>query len=268
MKKSILIICAGLITFSIAAYGYINRANTETVSEKPACRQAAVAVNDFLNPINLIQPKLDLVYKVDSRFATRITKEKLHKATSIIDILPEEATQSREAYQYSTVSILHNDGETTEVGQSEVLNTAQLQLLQSVDYSNNIRVTSICKRKDAYTGALIEDKLVYYITVIPEKEAEFTIGQDALIEYLKENSKEKTAIITQDKLRAGQVSFTITKKGTIQDVTLDSTSGFPSVDEVLVEMINNMPEKWEPATNSKGKKVDQELVFFFGLEGC
>jgi hypothetical protein len=33
-------------------------------------------------------------------------------------------------------------------------------------------------------------------------------------------------------------------------------------------MITNMPGKWNPATNSKGEKVDQELVFFFGRQGC
>ena len=109
---------------------------------------------------------------------------------------------------------------------------------------------------------------VYYLTVIPEKEAAYASGHDALIAYLKENSKDKTAIIKEDKLQPGKVNFTITKNGTIANVKLTSTSGYTSVDKALIELITYMPEKWDPATNSKREKVDQELVFFFGLAGC
>jgi len=83
-----------------------------------------------------------------------------------------------------------------------------------------------------------------------------------------ENSKEKTAIIKRDKLQPGRVSFTVTKDGAIKNVKLTSTSGYTSVDKTLVELITKMPKKWKPATNSKGDKVDQELVFFFGVAGC
>ena len=89
-----------------------------------------------------------------------------------------------------------------------------------------------------------------------------------VIEYLKENSKEEVAIIEQDQLSACRVHFTVTKKGTIKNVKLYSTSGYSTVDKMLVEMVSTMPEKWDPATNSKGDNVDQELVFFFGKAGC
>jgi hypothetical protein len=73
-----------------------------------------------------------------------------------------------------------------------------------------------------------------------------------------ENSKAATAIIREDKLRSGQFSFTVTKKA----------SGYPSVDEALIDLVSNMPDKWIPATNSVGEKVDQEFVFVFGKQGC
>jgi TonB family protein len=263
MKKSILIFCTVLVTFSLMAFGYMNRGNTVTAQEETSSTKTAIFNNDFLYPINP-QADSDLFYKVDSRFIATITKEKLHNATSIIDILPEKATKSRESYQNARVSILGNDSETTELGESDVLNPAQLELLQSTDYSTNIRVTSIGREKHK----LVDDSLVYYLTVIPEQEAKFSGGHDALIKYLKENSKEKTGIIQQDQLKPGKVNFTVTKNGRIANVELSSTSGYPSVDKALVELITNMPEKWNPATNSKGEKVDQELVFFFGMEGC
>ena len=118
------------------------------------------------------------------------------------------------------------------------------------------------------TGKLVSNYLTYFITVVPEKEAEFVYGQDALLNYLKEKSKEKTLIIQKDQLRPGQFRFTVTKDGEVANVRLNSSSGYPSVDTTLMELISSLKGKWNPATNAKGEAVDQELIFFFGMEGC
>ena len=241
MKKNILIFCTVLTTFSLMAFGFMNWSG---------------------------QANIDLIYNVDHRYGRTITKENLHKAKSIIDIFPKKATQSVESYQVVEVVIHPDVKKISEIGDSDVLNTAQKELLQSADYSTNFYISTNCRSKNADTGELEADSLVYWMTIVPEKEAEYTDGHDALIEYLKENSKEKTAIIKQDKLQPGKVSFTVTKEGTISNVKLTSTSGYPSVDEALIELVSKIPGKWDPAKNSKGKKVDQELVFFFGLQGC
>ena len=75
-------------------------------------------------------------------------------------------------------------------------------------------------------------------------------------------------IIKKDQLRPGKVHFTITPEGKIGTVQMRETSGYPAIDAHLVELINNMPGEWIPATNAQGKKVEQEWVFFFGFEGC
>jgi TonB family protein len=64
------------------------------------------------------------------------------------------------------------------------------------------------------------------------------------------------------------VSFTVTRDGTVDDVKLTSSCGYEMIDEGLVEQIRTMPQRWTPATNSKGENVDQVLVFFFGMQGC
>lgn len=259
MKKNILIFCAAFAILHLTAFSYINPNNDKAVI---SCHKIAPP---------------DLVYKVESRFMSRITKKDLLNAKSIIDILPKKATQSTEAYKNTSISILHRDNRVsiiynnkaiTELGNNSVLNAAQLKLLQSVDYSTNIRITSLCKKKNAITGKLEEYDLVYYMTIVPEKEATVIAGHDALINYLKKNSKAATVFITEDQLKPGKVSFTVTKKGTIAKVRIMSTSGYSFIDKTLVELINNMPQKWNAATNSKGEKVDQELIFFFGQQGC
>ncbi len=272
MKKSVLILSAVLITISLLAFGYINCSNTETGPAVTSYYKVDASNNDMsYTVVKLTAP--DLVYNVDSRYLATITKEDLHKATSIVDILPTKATQYVASYNYSKVSLLNdsrvsllNDFVETDksaVGTNEVLNAAQLKLLQSMDYSSDFYIRADYEALNATISYL-----TYYISIIPEKEAEFPGGNDALIAYLKENSKEKTAIIKQDQLKPGRVTFTVTKNGEIGAVKLSSTSGYPTVDEELVKIITHMPQKWSPATNSKGENVAQELVFFFGLQGC
>jgi hypothetical protein len=265
MKKNILIVCTTLIIFSLTACGQ-SQTDTPTNETEVAAAKTVAFENTFLTAIDR-QINPNLFYKVDSRFIANISKKNLHNAKTIIDILPKEATKTMESYQNVTVSILGNEGEITEIGINEVLNEAQLKLLQSADYSSNIHISATCKESNGF-GRSWDYDLVYYMTVIPEKEAEFTYGQEALIEYLKANSKSKTTVIRADKLQPCRINFTISKEGKITNVKLDATSGYPSVDEALIDLLINMPQTWIPATNAKGEKINQELVFFFGMEGC
>lgn len=273
MKKRILIICTVLTIVSLTSFAYTNWNNKVVVQEKMACSKAVsfenIDTNNIPQFLNLLpnQAPLDLIYNLDSRFMTTITKEKLHHAKSVIDIFPKRETDKMESYEDVKVAIMQDDKEISLIGTNENLTKAQLKLLKSTDYSTNFYLTANCKMRTEF-GQLRYYNLVYYMTVVPEKEAEYTNGQDAVIEYIKENLKDKTTIITEDKLKPGRVSFTVTKDGTIANVKLESTSGYVSIDKELVNLITNMPNKWNAATNSKGKKVAQEFVFFFGLQGC
>lgn len=267
MKKNTLIFSLLLTSLSLTAFAYLNWNHTMVDAEKSSCNQSAVFHSNFVS-LPGQQGELDLVYKVDNRFIATITRENLLQAKSIVDILPQQATHLREAYRNVRVSLIEPGPTITELGDTEKLSPAQIQLLQSTDYTSNIRITALCKNKNAVMGDLKEDSLAYHLSIIPEKEAAFVNGYEALVDYLKENSKEKTAIIKRDKLQAGKVNFTVTKEGRIANVKLTSTSGYPAVDKTLLDLISNMPGKWNPARNAKGQKVDQELVFFFGLEGC
>ena len=266
MEKSMAMIAAVLTSISLTSFGFRNWPSN-TLDKKGASKIAITEpVSDFWNPASWVSD-VDLVYHVDHRFVTTITKEILHNAKSITDILPVKAIKSVETYKNARISILYDESETTEIGDGDLLNAAQSALLMTTDYSTDIRITSICQKRNN-DGELVEDSLVYYMTVIPEQVAEFAGGQEALINYLRENSREKVAIIKEDERQASKIRFTVTKKGTIANVQMTGTTGYSSVDKALVELIIQMPQKWTPALNSKGEKVDQELVFFFGLQGC
>lgn len=272
MKKSLLVLCAALIAFSLTAFGFISWNHTEAKREKAVILRNPTFDYGLISIFCKAAP-LDLLYKVDHRFRTSVTKETLHKATSILDMLPEEATESIVTYKKVKVAVLHNGRETYGMGASELgttdrLTPAQVQLLQSTDYSSDILIRADYQTRNPHTGELQNDYLSYYLTIVPEKEAAFPGGYDALIHYLKENSRYFSLIIKKDQLEPGKVSFTVTREGNIADVVLASTSGYSSIDERLVELIRTMPGAWDPATNSRGEKIDQQLVFFFGMEGC
>jgi hypothetical protein len=271
MKKNILIFSTAIATFLLTAFAFSTRTNTAKNQEVSSCSQSVLSDNEAVI-VSKIQAVPDLYYNVGNRWSV-MTKEGLIKAKSLSDLVPGEKNKMRDSYKNVLLAVLHNDKDvrdikTSAIGQSKILNAAQLALLRSCDYSTNLRITALSQVKDVNTGMFEDDSLVYYMTIIPETEAVFEGGFNALIEYLRESSKDRVAIIEEDKVQPGKVFFTVTKNGTIENIKLVATSGYPSVDKELVRIVTRMPEKWNPALNSEGEKVDQEFVFSFGSMGC
>ena len=106
------------------------------------------------------------------------------------------------------------------------------------------------------------------MTVVPEKQAEYSDGLNALAEYLKQKAFEDKIIIDKYALKPGRLDFTVTKTGDISDVYLDSSSGYSEMDERLEVLLNELPGTWTPAENANGEPVNQKLVLFFGIQGC
>jgi hypothetical protein len=275
MKKNILILGIAIATLSLTAFGIINSKDSETNKE--------VASNKEITPINEVvsldenvkedfnlSPYPDFVYNVDSRFMSTITKEDLHKAKSILDFLPKEQTDPVFKYKSVSVIILDDNKPTDrkETGDSEVLTEAQIKLIQSIDYSTNFLIRADFQEMNNDVNHLVNNYFSPHMTVVPENEAAYVNGEKALIDYLRENSKDKTTIVNERKLKSGKIFFTVTKEGVISDVHLTSTSGYPSIDLYMIELVKSIPGAWEAATNSIGQKVDQELVFSFGTMGC
>ncbi|MDF1695295.1 MAG: hypothetical protein P1U56_05660 [Saprospiraceae bacterium] len=254
MKKYIIFICT-IFAFYLLAFTY---------TKNTASKKSATITHCNAHPANPI----DLVYKVDSRFTNRITKEKLHQAKTIIDILPEKATHSRSNYHNVEISVLNGNCNSSISGKDENLNEKQIDLLSKLDYSSNILVKSNFLKNTITPFDMSDNYLTYYMTIMPEHQASYGGGRESLITYLREHTKDATSIISKSRLQPGKVSFVVTKNGSVENVQLNSTSGYPSVDEVLLATVTQIPGEWKPATNSNGEAVDQELIFFFGLEGC
>lgn len=249
MKKTILIVCTAFVIFSLTAFAY---SNVDIEVEKE---------------ITTNEPPT-FAYDVDSRFFANITKEDLFKANTIIDLVPKESGWDTKTFRRVKINILTDGENPFAKGESNELTAEQKRLLQSADYSTNFNIEANCNRTFPETGETKDQCFIYYITVIPEKEASYMGGKEAIINYLKENCESTIAKIERGNLKPGKAHFTISKEGTIKNVNLESTSGYPTVDKKMMELISTMPGEWIPATNENGEHVEQELVFSFGTVGC
>lgn len=283
MKQPILGIAALLLFTGLTAFGYINRNHSNT-GDRHHSAQPGQTASDA--PVDF-----DFVYDVDTRFLSTITKEALEGAQTIVDILtPGQEEPNAPDHSFALTSFYdkpqkkgpiasyHNveihtfhgmrKGEIKVQGEDEKLNAGQIQLLRSMDYTTDFYITGNLQREALSGEGLVRDTLVQYLSVVPDQPAEYQAGKAELLTYLKKQSAATIAIARKNRIQPGKISFTITKDGGIGRVRLDYTSGYTAIDEKMLELIRDLPGAWKPAANAAGEKVEQELIFFFGVKGC
>ncbi|MEO9870692.1 energy transducer TonB [Ekhidna sp.] len=259
MKKNFVIICTALGTLGLMAIGFINQPQNEPVSETD------MLVTKEKKAVEKDEPSTtssNFAYDIGSQFLATISKEDLEKATSINDIIPKEADWSAYPIQKVQVRLVKYDLEVSKGSNDLILNEAQIALLKTAKYSDNLQLTA------DYAGTLETEDLNYFVTVVPEKEATYADGKDALLSYLKKNSAVIETYVKGDRPGAGKISFTIDTKGAIANVTLSRSSGNLYIDQHMVGLISKATGKWIPAENAKGEKIEQVMMFSYGSLGC
>jgi len=213
---------------------------------------------------------VEFVYDVDSRYLMTMTKEEISKVRSMEDFIQEDKYSSIQSFSAVSISILDDNYNAIEKesGKTSSFNPAQLRLLQSAPYSSNILIRADFQEMYKQLGLLKDNYTTPHLTIVPEVEAEYIAGKISLIDFLKEKSRKEVELTSIHRLKPGKVEFTVDIDGSITNVHILSTSGYPSLDRKMMELISSTPVQWKPATNAKGEKVQQELVFSFGKMGC
>jgi len=268
MKKRIFIFSTTLIIFSLVIICLTNWTNTETIEEHLVNSKDIAFQNNEYPKEKVIQ---ELYYGIDARFEA-VNKQDVHNATTIYAFLNEGEKEQISQINSVAIIIIKNNQQSVirEYGSDAQLTDAQIDLLKSTDYFSHFTIRTEFKEKNTETGKMEDRFFGPHITVVPENQAIYVDGKEALIEYLKINSKEDLNIIKGDKLGSIKISFIISKNGIVTDVKHDAmTTGYPSIDERFINLLENIPGKWIPAENTNGEKIDQELVFTFGpANGC
>ena len=260
MKKTIIISCIVLAIFSFLAFTFINKNKSASDNLETASLEVSTKAEEIKK-----QSFPDFIYDIGTRFSP-IKKEAIINATSVNSIFSKDEMHKMESVKSVEFIIVENDkrADKSETANSASFTDEQINFLNSLDYSTNF----IMEVDYNIKTDLIERTSTPHYTVVPDIQAQYIYGKDALIKYFIENTKEETANIPEDKLQPAKLYFTVTKNGTVNNVNLDRSSGYPNIDELMIGLINNTPGGWIPALNSKGETVDQELVVSFGLMGC
>ncbi len=223
----------------------------------------------------------NFLYNAGTRYKP-VRKSDLKHAVSITDFINDERVDHSNKFKEVSVILIENDdhSEIRESGKSEILTAKQKTLLNSLEFSSSFLVRADFDLKAEPADKWDHDYFSPYYTVVPEKQAEYIYdenvilfskpmnGMDALVQFLADKNKENIRNLDEDKLQPARLSFTVTRMGTIADIKLDHTCGYPSIDKRMLEFIGQAPGYWVPAENEKGEKVDQELVVSYGIIGC
>jgi hypothetical protein len=268
MKKSFTLVVSLLMLLSIAAFGYVKLSDTDS-KPKVQCVEVSEETDLSKQVIGPFQAK-EFIYRVGDRFNTTVTKSQVASANSILDFLPYDAPdiERLSAFAYNKLDTLPNKNETAIFNDSEKLSSRQKAMLNNMVVSSNFYFESNCKFANSESGMLEDYQLVYYITVVPDQPAEYSLGLDSLYSLMRMANEKYMSRIDWERLWPGRVSFCINKKGEITRVVTEMASGQKDIDANMVELIKNMPGTWTPAKDADGKPVKQEFNLFYGMEGC
>jgi len=274
--KKILLASIAFTVVGLIVFGFISRTNSNTNATDTAdnyqldvSSAAIVTVQETNEAVSESKDPSNFFLSIGNRFNS-IKKEDLKQVRSFSDLIGQEHARRIVEYKSLSVIVLEDDVQTNKRIKSKggEFTPEQLELLQSADYTSNFLIWADYREFNKETEKIEYSTWTPYLSVVPETQALYSDGNEALISYLKENSK----VFTEDEnivdFNPGKLYFTVTKEGEITNIEIKSSSGYTTIDEKLKQLITTMSGKWEPAKNIMGEKVDQQLVISFGNMGC
>ena len=268
MKKKVLLSVLAVSILGLLAIGFLMSSNTPGDGTDSA--KAEIPTDESIiteGPTDNIFPEFHLNMK--SRF-NPITQEKLRSARSFSDFIHREHAERIVSYQNLSVILLENTDHTeTKFSHNQGdFSQVQLDYLQTVDISTNLLIWADYTERNFETNKIEKSTWTPYLTVVPEEQAHYSEGKDALLRYIRETARFDISLTDQNEIKPAQLFFTVYKDGTLGNFKILQESGYPVLDEKMIDIMSQTSGKWQPALNSKGENVDQELVVFYGKMGC
>jgi len=210
---------------------------------------------DLTYEVNVVHPPL------------AISKEQLTEAKTIQDLNKHYKSSWVKAYKSVEILATHEGVIKKIVSENGTLTPEQKDFLDKADENTEIAIRVLYLPDNNLKNNELK-RSNFSFKVVPEKEAQFVGGAEALKQYLR-----KTAIVNlpegciqQYALTA--VKFTISTDGEIINTHVFESSKDEEIDALLVATISKMPS-WKPAEYANGLKINQDFVFTVGdMKSC
>ncbi|MDX2360876.1 MAG: energy transducer TonB [Crocinitomicaceae bacterium] len=267
MKKRAIIIGVIAVAFGLTAYGFINdNRDDHSCEENPEHPHANFSENDYSDEI-VANNKPDLFVTMANWSKYSITKTELQEVELISDIIPDYPVNW--IFDYTSIEISSVCGGVCKVESNPTitLNSAQKELLNTVDISETIVITVKYKMKNDVTKVMEDQEMKVHFEVVPEVIAEYVGGYEQLFEDLKLDLEEEISSKELNLYWLMEVSFLVDAEGIIENVKLERSSGNKEADKLIVEWITKMP-KWKPAEDVNGNTMPQKLQLMTGTDRC
>lgn len=211
------------------------------------------------------------------RYTQTITCEKLLQVKNLGDLIEGYPLDYyRTIIDYISVDITArvNGNENHSEGNSDILTKKQLDLINQSNLGCIIDVKIKFQYKDSSNdllgGGTKIKNMHLQTSLLPDKEAEFPGGKEAItnyfiVNYLKQICDSSTCKI----IPYCSVNFTINESGEIENIHLIRSSNNNLLDNKIINVIQNMPS-WKPAENNNGQKVKEQFTISlpFRKGGC
>jgi hypothetical protein len=273
MKKIIIITSA--IFASLAAFAFLNKGKEVIIDNSE--QEVVVDINQRNGKVNLygnnalkmdlLKTDRELAYSVRGKYNHKTSLDKLKKANSINDLIPNYPSSWITDYTSVELIVTSDSKEIKVTSENNILSKAQKKLFNSIETINDIAFNIKYKSENSVTNLLENRDMNYSMIVVPDTEAKYAGGYNEMISYLKENSSKEISKIKKEQLAQASILFTINENGETEKITLLKSSGYDGIDKLMFELIEKMPN-WEPAKNANEKAVKQEFLFSFGNDGC
>jgi len=226
-----------------------------------------ISVSTFSQNLFVNTGPQELGYEIKGRYARAIKPEEIKKAKSIGDLIT--GYPKNWISQYTSVEIIANfkGKETNAIAKSDKLSSEQLDLLSRLDVGNDLKVNIEYKYNDPVSKKTENNNMFVSLAVIPEIEASFYGGEKALSAYMRENVISKITQKIAKQFQRGLVTFTVNESGEVLNVKMKTSTGDLKSDALIMDLVSKMP-RWKPAENLNGVKVQQNMQFSFGNDGC
>ena len=201
----------------------------------------------------------EIWYELNGDYVHSIQKADLTGVTSLSDL--KEGYPSSwilEGNYISTkLTIYSRQDSMVYHGLNETLDKEPRAAISMLDLEDRVTVQVKYRHLNAVTETYDKREMNFSVSVVPDKEAYFEAGEEALDNYIKTTIIDKMKSYSTEALT--EVTFVVNEQGQTTEVSLSKSSNIEPLDELIISALTNLPS-WVSAKNAKGEKVRQQFV--------